>query len=83
VACNIAAMYNQIFKRKKMKISMTEENHCYTNAMGESVNGILKDGFYLDQNFASFKQVKGATKNEIKLHNSKRLQLSLDYKMPN
>ena len=28
---------------------MTEENHCYENAMAERVNGILKDEFYLDR----------------------------------
>jgi putative transposase len=30
---------------------MTEENHCYENAIAERVNGILKDEFYLDQTF--------------------------------
>jgi hypothetical protein len=28
---------------------MTEENHCYENAMAKRVNGILKDEFYLDK----------------------------------
>lgn len=32
---------------------MTEDNHCYENALAERVNGILKDEFYLDQTFAS------------------------------
>ena len=62
---------------------MTEENHCYENAMAERVNGILKDEFYLDQTFTSVVQAKRATKNAIKLYNSKRLHLSLDYKTPN
>ncbi|PKG44319.1 hypothetical protein CXF67_00255, partial [Psychroflexus sp. MES1-P1E] len=39
-------VYTQILKRKKIDISMTEENHCYENAMAERVNGILKDEFY-------------------------------------
>jgi len=34
--------YTQILKRKKIDISMTEENHCYENALAERVNGILK-----------------------------------------
>jgi len=38
-------VYTQILKRKKINISMTEENHCYENAMAERVNGILKDEF--------------------------------------
>ncbi len=62
---------------------MTEENHCYENALAERVNGILKDEFYLDQTFASVVQAKRATKNAIKLYNSKRLHLSLDFKTPN
>ena len=32
---------------------MTEDNHCYENALAERVNGILKDEFYLDQTFDS------------------------------
>jgi hypothetical protein len=30
---------------------MTEENHCYENALAERINGILKDEFHLDQTF--------------------------------
>ncbi len=40
--------YTQILKRNNIKTSMTEENHCYENAVAERVNGILKDKFYLD-----------------------------------
>lgn len=76
-------IYTQILKRKKIDISMTEENHCYENAMAERVNGILKDEFYLDQTFTSMAHAKRATKNAIKLYNTKRLHLSLDYKTPN
>ena len=76
-------VYTQILKRKKIDISMTEENHCYENAMAERVNGILKDEFYLDQTFSSVVQAKKAAKNAIKLYNSKRLHLSLDYRTPN
>jgi len=76
-------VYSNELKRKKIDISMTEENHCYENALAERVNGILKDEFYLDQTFASVVQAKKAAKNAIKLYNSKRLHLSLDYKTPN
>jgi len=76
-------IYTQILKRRKIDISMTEENHCYENALAERVNGILKDEFYLDQTFTSMTHAKRATKNAIKLYNSKRLHLSLDYKTPN
>ena len=76
-------IYTNELKRKKIAISMTQENHCYENALAERVNGILKDEFYLDQTFASVIHAKRATKNAIKLYNSKRLHLSLDYKTPN
>ena len=76
-------VYTNELKRKKIAISMTEENHCYENAMAERVNGIIKDEFYLDQTFASLEEAKRAAKNAIKLYNSKRLHLSLDYKIPN
>ena len=76
-------LYTQILKRNNIRISMTEENHCYENAIAERVNGILKDEFYLDQTFDSIGQAKNATKNAIKLYNQIRLHLSLDYKTPN
>jgi putative transposase len=75
-------IYTNELRRNKINISMTEENHCYENAMAERVNGILKDEFYLDQTFTSMTQAKRATKNAIKLYNSKRLHLSLNYKTP-
>ncbi|HIN98294.1 MAG TPA: hypothetical protein EYN07_03535, partial [Flavobacteriaceae bacterium] len=37
----------------------------------------------LDQTFDSVVQAKRATKNAIKLYNSERLHLSLNYKTPN
>lgn len=76
-------VYTQILKRKKIDISMTEENHCYENALAERVNGILKDEFYLDQTFANIAHAKRATKNAINLYNEVRLHLSLDFKTPN
>ncbi|MDN3594191.1 IS3 family transposase [Zunongwangia endophytica] len=76
-------VYTQILKRNDIRISMTEENHCYENAMAERVNGILKDEFYLDQTFDSLQHAKRATKNAINLYNEIRLHLSLDYKTPN
>lgn len=76
-------VYTQILKRNKIGISMTEENHCYENAMAERVNGILKDEFYLDQIFTNVAHAKRATKNAIKLYNQIRLHLSLNFKTPN
>lgn len=76
-------MYVNQLKKCGIKISMTEENHCYENAVAERVNGILKDEFYLDQCFFSTVHAKRATKSAIKIYNNKRLHLSLGYKTPN
>jgi len=76
-------IYTQILKRKKIAISMTEENHCYENALAERVNGILKDEFYMDQTFINTAHAKRAIKSAIKLYNEVRLHLSLDFKTPN
>lgn len=70
-------------KKHKVLISMTEENHCYENALAERVNGILKDEFYLDQCFSSTEHARLAAINAIKIYNSIRLHLSLGYKTPN
>jgi transposase InsO family protein len=76
-------VYTQILKRNNIDISMTQENHCYENALAERVNGILKDEFYLDQVFTDKAHAKRAAKNAINLYNEIRLHLSLDYKIPN
>ncbi|WP_103867637.1 integrase core domain-containing protein [Aquimarina sp. I32.4] len=56
-------------KREKIEISMTEENHCYENAMAERVNGVLKDEFYLDQTFTNVAHAKKVSKSAINLYN--------------
>jgi putative transposase len=48
---------------------MTEENHCYENAMVEIVNGVLEDEFYLDQTFVKVALAKRTAKNKINLYN--------------
>ena len=75
--------YVKELNKMNCEISMTEENHCYENALAERVNGILKDEFYLDQCFHSIDHAILATKNSIKMYNNKRLHLSLNYKTPN
>jgi putative transposase len=75
--------YVNELKKREIRISMTEENHCYENAIAERVNGILKDEFYLDQTFFSKKAASNATDNAINIYNNKRLHISLGYKTPN
>ena len=75
--------YVEKLKKRNIRISMTEENHCYENAIAERVNGILKDEFYLDQCFFNTKNACNATKSAIDIYNNKRLHVSLGYKTPN
>jgi putative transposase len=75
--------YVDELKKRKIEISMTEENHCYENAIAERVNGILKEEFYLDQCFLTTEHACIATKNAVEIYNSKRLHLSLGFKTPN
>jgi transposase InsO family protein len=75
--------YVEKLKKRNIRISMTEENHCYENAIAERINGILKDEFYLDQCFFNTKYAIIATKNAIDIYNNKRLHVSLGYKTPN
>lgn len=75
--------YVDALKARSIEVSMTEENHCYENAIAERVNGILKDEFYLDQCFFNTKHAAIAAKNAIDIYNRKRLHVSLGYKTPN
>ena len=75
--------YTGLLEKNNIKISMTEENHCYENAIAERVNGILKDEFFLDQCFKSTQNVRAVSIQAINLYNDKRLHLSLNFKTPN
>jgi transposase InsO family protein len=74
--------YVRLLKSHQVNISMTEQNHCYENAVAERVNGILKDEFYLDECFTNLDMAIKAYDNAIKIYNTKRLHLSLNYKTP-
>jgi transposase InsO family protein len=77
-----SSQYVEALRERGILISMTEESHCYENAIAERVNGILKDEFYLDQCFFSTRLAAIAAKNAIEVYNNKRLHLSLGYKTP-
>ena len=64
--------YVKILKKKKIAISMTEENHCYENALVERVNGILKDKYLLDRTFKDFVHAEKPYNEEITLYNTRR-----------
>jgi putative transposase len=50
---------------------MTEENHCYENALAERVNGILKDEYLLDATFIDYRQAVKACREAVGLYNTR------------
>ena len=74
--------YIRKLKRRKFKISMTEENHCYENAQAERLNGILKQEYSLGGTFGNAKQLRRAVAEAVLLYNVRRLHTSLDYLTP-
>ena len=75
--------YVQLLENSHVLISMTEENHCYENAIAERVNGILKDEFFLDQTLPSLEVAKELVRNSVRTYNFKRRHMSINYKTPN
>ena len=74
--------YVKLLKKNIIEISMTEDNHCYENALTERVNGILKDEYLLDATFRDFAHAKKACRQAVELYNTRRPHLSLKYKTP-
>lgn len=65
-----------------LEMSMTQEMHCYENAVAERVNGILKDEYDLDCTFRNKKQAEHAFRQAVHLYNYRRPHLMLDYNFP-
>lgn len=74
--------YTDLLRDNCVKISMTEENHVYENALAERVNGILKDEFMLGEKLQSFKVAKKMVREAVNTYNNERLHMALDYKTP-
>lgn len=62
--------------------SMTDEAHCYQNAVAERVNGILKDEFNLDAVFPDIYALRAAVTRAIMVYNTKRTHFSLGLRTP-
>jgi len=69
-------------KKHKVKVSMTEVDHCAENAMAERVNGILKDEYLYDVKYLTKKDVKSACHQTIYLYNTDRPHNSLKGQYP-
>lgn len=75
--------YVQRLQGRGLSISMTEEQHCYENALAERVNGILKQEYELDATFRTKQQAERAFRQSVELYNGRRPHWSLEYKTPN
>jgi transposase InsO family protein len=74
--------YTELLSSHNIRISMTEENHCYENAMAERVNGILKDEYLLDAIFVDYRQAQQACAAAIQMYNTRRPHSALGFKTP-
>ena len=75
--------YIELLKQNKVQISMAAKGNCYENAMAERVNGILKDEFYLDQNFKTTDIAIKNTRQAVNLYNNVRTHMAIGYVTPN
>jgi putative transposase len=62
--------------------SMTDENHCYQNAVAERVNGILKGELFLDSTFKNIGDARRAVVDAVEIYNNERLHCSLNMRTP-
>lgn len=74
--------YTTLLNKHGFKISMTEENHIYENALAERVNGILKDEFMLGETLASYEVARQMVREAVTIYNEKRPHQSLGYAKP-
>jgi transposase InsO family protein len=74
--------YTGLLEKHNIKISMTEKDHVYENALAERVNGILKDEFMLGETIRDFKTAKKMVKQAVEIYNEERPHLSIGYEVP-
>ncbi len=74
--------YVEKLNRRGLRISMTEENHCYENSRAERLNGILKQEYGLGGRFRRKSDVRKAVREAVTLYNCRRPHQSLGYQCP-
>ena len=67
---------------RRIRISMTEQDHVCENALAERVNGILKQEFLLDRPHASLALAKKQVHEAIYIYNNERLHMSIVWRTP-
>ena len=74
--------YVEGVKKAGLSMSMTETNHSAENAVAERVNGILKQEYWLDANFAGRQEARRATDHGICMYNTRRPHTALKFATP-
>lgn len=75
-------LYVERLQKAGLGISMTQEMHCYENALAERVNGILKQEYEMDSTFRTKEQARVAFEQAVWLYNYRRPHMSLKYRFP-
>ena len=75
--------YTDFVEGKGIKLSMTEQDHVYENALAERVNGILKQEFCLGLTFKNGEELEKHIAESCILYNTVRPHWSLNLKTPN
>jgi len=74
--------YIRRLRRGGIRVSMTEDNHCYENAAAERLNGILKQEYGLGSYFESKADARCAVAQAIEMYNWLRPHTWLRFKVP-
>jgi transposase InsO family protein len=74
--------YVEAIQKAGLVMSMTEKNHSAENAIAERVNGILKQEYWLDANFANRQQARQTTVHGICMYNTRRPHTALNFATP-
>ena len=74
--------YVSILQAHQIQISMTQNGDPYENAIAERVNGILKEEFYLGEQFIDYDQALAHIQDSIRIYNQQRPHLSCQMLTP-
>ena len=74
--------YIEALEKLGWKSSMSEELHCYENAMAECLNGILTHEYFLNTHFKTKKGTLKAIEEAVRIYNTRRLHEKCGYKTP-
>lgn len=78
-----SALYTKVLKRRKIKISMTQDGSPYDNAIAERINGIMKSEFGLGELLKNLEEAKKKTAKAVDIYNSQRPHWSNHLLTPN